>query len=353
MLEPPQLPAEQVLACLGDAYGVQGAELQFLPWGADPDTAVFRLVAADGVVYFVKLRSGAFDTVTVAVPRLLHSQGNEHVIAPLLTRAGELHGRCAGYAVVLSPYVEGRNGFEAELAPSQWVALGRAVHGLHSAVVPEALAGRLAVETFAGDWREQVRAVLGRLESAAAVAWPWPAADGVARAVAALLANERERVSNLVACAERLAPWLHGKALPFVLCHADIHAGNVLTTGEGALLIVDWDTVMLAPKERDLMFIGAGIGGWQRPEQAVSFYRGYGDTAVDRDALAYYRCERVVQDIAVYCRDLLFTAAGGADREEQLQQLAGQFDAGSIVDLALESAEQSSLRSTTIHPFRK
>ncbi len=181
MLEPPQLPADQLLACLRDAYGVQGVDLQFLPWGADPDTAVFRLAAAGGAVYFVKLRSGAFDEVTVAVPHLLHRQGNEHVIAPLLTRSGGLHGRCADYAVVLSPYVEGRNGFEAELAPSHWVALGRALRGLHSTVVPEALAKRLAVESFAGDWREQVRAVLRQLESAATGAWPWPAVMPVIR----------------------------------------------------------------------------------------------------------------------------------------------------------------------------
>ena len=53
-----------------------------------------------------------------------------------------------------------------------------------------------------------------------------------------------------------------------------------------ALAIVDWDTPIVAPKERDLMFVGAGIGDiWREPWEADAFYRGYGPTTVDRAAL--------------------------------------------------------------------
>ena len=98
---------------------------------------------------------------------------------------------------------------------------------------------------------------------------------------------------------------------------------------------MDWDTVLFAPKERDLMFFGSGIGGRQQPEQAAAFYAGYGPGNIDTAALAYYRCERIVQDIAVYCRELLLSAAGGADRAEGLRQLAGQFAPGGVVTIAL------------------
>jgi len=337
MLEPPALADDLLLACLRDKYGVTAAQLAFLPLGADPDTAVYRLTADDGAVYFVKLRSGAFNDVTVVVPHLLHQRGSKHVIAPLVTSDGCLYALCGAYAVVVHPFVEGRDGSQVELPASQWTALGRALHSLHATEVPVELAQRIGRETFSAMSREQVRAVLRECDVAVADAWPWPAVDDVAQALAGLLQSERTKVLGLADRAERLAADLAAKELPYVLCHADIHVWNLLVTAEGALYIVDWDTLLFAPKERDLMFVGSGLGGWQRPEQAAAFYRGYGECAVDADALAYYRCERVVEDIAVYCRELLRSTAGGADRAEQLRQLTSQFAPGSIVDIALKS----------------
>ena len=52
----------------------------------------------------------------------------------------------------------------------------------------------------------------------------------------------------------------------FIVCHFDIHAGNILIDDDGSLYIVDWDDPILAPKERDLMYIGGGLlGGWYTP----------------------------------------------------------------------------------------
>jgi spectinomycin phosphotransferase len=39
------------------------------------------------------------------------------------------------------------------------------------------------------------------------------------------------------------------------------HAGNVVVGADNELTIVDWDEPILAPKERDLMFIGGGVDG--------------------------------------------------------------------------------------------
>ena len=59
---------------------------------------------------------------------------------------------------------------------------------------------------------------------------------------------------------------LQTQAQDWVVCHADLHNGNSLIAKDGALYIVDWDTAMLAPPERDLMFVGSGLG---RPGREV------------------------------------------------------------------------------------
>ncbi|MBK8025090.1 MAG: phosphotransferase [Chloroflexi bacterium] len=134
---------------------------------------------------------------------------------------------------------------------------------------------------------------------------------------------------------------LQTRDLPFVVCHADIHAGNVHITPAGDLYVVDWDTMILAPKERDLMFAGIGFGSAQfsPAEQAAFFLQGYGPAEVDAAALAYYRCERIVQDVYEYCLQILFTEGESSDRRNGLEQFRSQFEPGAVVDRAFLAIE--------------
>jgi spectinomycin phosphotransferase len=125
----------------------------------------------------------------------------------------------------------------------------------------------------------------------------------------------------------------------FVLCHADLHAGNVLVPDPAHFYIVDWDNPLLAPKERDLMSIGAGLmGGWRSPAEEESlFYQGYGPTTINPTALAYYRYERIIDDIAVFCDQLLETTAGGEDRAQSFAYLASNFLPNGTIEIAQAS----------------
>jgi spectinomycin phosphotransferase len=157
--------------------------------------------------------------------------------------------------------------------------------------------------------------------------------------VAALLRLKQAEIRDLVERTERLAANLQARSLPFVLCHADIHAGNLLIDPNGALYIVDWDTLLLAPKERDLMYAGGGqFAGRRSPqEEERLFYQGYGPTGADPVGLAYYRYERIVQDIALYCEALLLSDEGGEDREQSLYYLKSNFLPNGVLEIAYNS----------------
>ena len=79
---------------------------------------------------------------------------------------------------------------------------------------------------------------------------------------------------------------------------------------DGALHYVDWDAPMMAPRERDLKFmVDASFCGPSTPGHEAAFLSGYGIDRVDPLALAYYRHDWVIEDLAAYGNDV-FPPAG-------------------------------------------
>jgi spectinomycin phosphotransferase len=151
--------------------------------------------------------------------------------------------------------------------------------------------------------------------------------------------EKRTEILDLVAQAERLAQRLQAQAPPFIVCHSDIHAGNLLLTPAGKLYIVDWDEPILAPKERDLMYIGGGLlaSGLSPQEEEARFYPSYGHPQIDAAALAYYRYERIIQDIAAYGEQLLLSDEGDEDRAQSLYYFKSNFLPNSTIEIAYQS----------------
>ncbi|MBA3603793.1 MAG: phosphotransferase [Parachlamydiaceae bacterium] len=79
--------------------------------------------------------------------------------------------------------------------------------------------------------------------------------------------KHRAVIHYLVDRAEGLSQRIRKQSPEFVLCHSDNHGGNVLIDERGSIFIVDWDDPIMAPKERDLMFVGGGVASvWNNPE---------------------------------------------------------------------------------------
>jgi spectinomycin phosphotransferase len=336
MLEKPALPDEKIIVCLQAEYGLRPAQLTFLPLGADLNTAVYRAVAGDETPYFVKLRLNDFDEIAVTLPKYYRDQGIRQIIAPLAARSGQLWASLEAYKVILYPFVEGKDGYEVALSDQQWVDFGAALRQIHSVRVPPVLARRIPRETYSPRWRDTVKMFLVRLDDDIYD-------DPVAVKAAAFMQAKRAETADLVARAERLVRTLQARLLQprppeFIVCHSDIHAGNILVTAQGEFYIVDWDNPICAPKERDLMYAGGGqFSNWRTPqEEETLFYQGYGRTQVDPAALAYYRYERIVTDIAIYCEQLLASDQGGEDREQSLKYLMSNFEPGGTIEIAYQ-----------------
>jgi spectinomycin phosphotransferase len=87
------------------------------------------------------------------------------------------------------------------------------------------------------------------------------------------------------------------------------------------------------------MFVGSGLGGngHTLQEEEILFYQGYGRTQVNPIAMAYYRYERVIEDIAVFCEQIFLSAEDGADRKQALDYLKANFRPNNTVEIACRS----------------
>ena len=329
MLEKPDFPDDQIIASLWHEFGLRIVEIAFLAVGGDADTAVYRAAAADGVVYFVKLRHGEFDATSVALPRLLFDSGITQIIPPQRTRSGQLWAEVKEYSLILYLFVAGINGYDVELSASQWAEFGAAVKRIHTLPVPASLTASIRREGFSPEWRDRCRAVFQRLEAETF-------ADSISAAMAALLGARREMVLGAIERAEAMAEIVSARSLEFVLCHNDLHPGNLLLDAGGGVLIVDWDYPILAPKERDLMFIGGGQGfkPYAAEQQELLFYQGYAPAQPDPTALAYYRYERGITDITVESERILSDTLGRPDRARSLEYLGFYFLPGCTLEMA-------------------
>lgn len=316
-----------IISCLRTSYQIEAAAISLLPLGADVNASIYKVRGREQKSYFVKLKRAHFKDVSFGILELLQMAGIEEIILPIKTVAGKQAYQAQDFTVAVYPYIAGQDGFSRSLTDEQWIVLGRALRQVHEINVPASLRARLRRENFSPKFREAVTSLYDHKSMSIK--------DEVASDLWKFLKKNRSIIQQLVERSLELSQKVSAQSFNLVLCHSDIHAGNVLLDKKGALYIVDWDDPILAPKERDLMFIGAGIGNvWNKPYQEKLFYQGYGHVAVDFTLMAYYRYERIVEDIADFAQELLLKPTEGKDRIAMYKQFMGIFSPNGMLDIA-------------------
>lgn len=332
MIEKLFISDQCIIDCLNSYYGIKVETLSFLALGADIDASVYKAQTYDKSSYFIKVKRGHALNIGVSLQTLLYNGGIQHIIAPIRGHKGQTTHNIDDFTLIVYPFIEGQDGFSVELTSNQWVTLGKALRKVHEFNLPALLKDKITRESYSSKWRNAVRSIYTRIDTESLVT------DEIGTKLLTFMQNRKDIIQRLVDHAEYLAEKSQKQSPEFVLCHSDIHAGNVLIANDGTLYIVDWDHPIMAPKERDLMFIGGGVGNvWSNPHEEELFYEGYGKTDINRDILAYYRHERIVEDIAIYSQQLLVTTDGGNDRAQMYKQFTDMFEQSGVVEIAFKT----------------
>lgn len=331
MTEKQSLSPQSIIDCLKANYGIAAVLLTLLPLGADMNASVYKAETQSRQSYFVKLKRGHRYDMSVTLLALLQASGIQQIIPPIKTTNGRLTQHIGDSTLTVYPFVNGQNGFCYNLTDNQWTALGKILRQVHEFDTPSSIKDLIRKEAYSDKWRKSVQSLYAHIHSNLS-------GDEAALKLQAFMREHREIIHHLVDRAEALSQKIQEQSPEFVLCHSDIHGGNVLIDESGSIFIVDWDDPIMAPKERDLMFIGGGVANvWNNPHEEEFFYKGYGKTEINRAILAYYRHERIVEDIAEYGQALLLTSDGGKERSAMLEQFKDMFEPNGVVDIALKT----------------
>jgi spectinomycin phosphotransferase len=98
-------------------------------------------------------------------------------------------------------------------------------------------------------------------------------------------------LAEAIVLADRLAADVASRHGEWVVTHGEPHTGNLMRTGDSRVL-VDWDTVALAPPERDLWMVVGDTAA------EAALYADATGREVDDAALRFYRLLWDLKDIA-------------------------------------------------------
>jgi hypothetical protein len=316
---PADLPEALLSDALSEGWGFRPVSLSYLAVGfgshhwlaVDPGGRRLFVTVDD---LSEKLRDGA-DTTSAVFGRLAQAfesalslardAGLDFVVAPLPAAGGRVLRRLTGrYSLVVHPYLggchSGQDGeFESSADRHAVLALLARLHGAKAARPP------------ADDFEIPGRA--GLLAAMHGTGEPWragpygtPARDLLARHAADLRA--------LLAAFDELACRVRTRGGRMVITHGEPNAANVLRTPAG-LVLVDWESALVAPPERDLWALAESDPG------LLDAYSAATGTAIDIDAVALYRMWYDLAEIALYLRWFRSNHDDTADAAEGWQNL--------------------------------
>jgi len=322
MLTPPAgLPEAALRPVLQSYWGIRAGSMLYRPvgWGSHhwevSDEAGSRwFVTADDLE---NKRMSQAEPLTAGFRRLraalsaaadLRECGRTFAVAPVPARDGELLARVSTrFALAVYPFVHGQS-FEwaAFSSPAHRLALLELLAATHSA--PPAARRRALADDFAVPHRDQ-------LEAACQPGGDVREVGPYARPVARLIQEHAAPIRRLLARYDHLVTTARTQPARTVLTHGEPHPGNTMLTGGGWVLI-DWDTALTAPPERDLWSLDPGDGS------ILGAYATLTGVTLRPLLLDLYRLRWDIADIAVDVSRFRRPHTGSAEDDESFGLLS-------------------------------
>jgi spectinomycin phosphotransferase len=320
LTQPADIAEETLRSAVRHGWGFDAVTLRYLPVGfgshhwlaADAagnrlfltvdDLAAKLLTATDKT----DAAFGRLHRAFSAAASLRRDCGLDFVVAPVPARDGQLLLRLQDrYSMVVHPYLDGaqpgaaaavRQRADLEVVIGALVAL----HHARPEVLPQ-------VDDLAVPLRGELTASMHHTGQ------PWDAGP-YSEYARDLLAKQAADLARLLATFDSLASKVAARPDRMVVTHGEPGAHNVVKTPAG-LVLVDWDSILLAAPERDLWAMA------EHDPSVLDAYSAASGVIIDDNALACHRMFYDLFEIAGYIRLFRLPHGDTADAAESWQNL--------------------------------
>ncbi|NYF55885.1 phosphotransferase enzyme family protein [Micromonospora purpureochromogenes] len=330
---PVGLTEAELIAALTGGWGIEVDSAGYLPVGAG--SYHWSMVDRRGTAWFVKVadlgfdgagRDETFDRLGRSYDSALalrREAGLDFVLAPVPSGTGATLWRLTPrYAVSVFPMVAGAAGRFGAHRPEDRADLVDLLAELHRAT--PVVAGLAPRADLVLPGRDQLREALCNLDR------EWTGGP-YGEPTRKLLSAHVGYVEGLLAEFDRRVERVRASVADWVVTHGEPHPGNVMWTPDG-LRLIDWDTVRIAPAERDLwMLTGAlarmvGEDPVGDDEEILARYARATGRTVTPAVLDLYPLWWKLADIAVYVDALRRPHGTGEDITASLTYLTGYLE---------------------------
>lgn len=302
LTEPRDLDRSELEQVLQESWGLRDPQLDYLAvgfgshhWKAVDARGTRRFVTVDDLEADFRPapdNDSAFADLDRAFRTAAELRDNatlEFVVAPLFDRDGAVIRRISHrYALSMSPFIDGESSeWGPYERPDDRRVMGAVLGRLHAATeqVPTDLPRR---EDFVVPSRAALVEALHDLDRT----WDSGPFSEPVRKLLQVSAHELERRLQEY---DELAAGVRERSDSWVVTHGEPHRANVIRDPHGGVHLVDWDTTLIAPRERDLqMVLDQDLTGWHEYRELA------GVSSLNHDALQLYRWWWDLADIAVF-----------------------------------------------------
>lgn len=305
---------QQLVACLNNQYAIGAKSVEQAPRGFYGET--WKVYGIEGL-YLAKLichpPQEAVFKKSFAVIAYMRKNGIDFISEPISTRKGKYTVSFAGGTLALFAFVPGEHTEEYPLED-----LFARLKQIYRLPLPDF---EVDTEDFAADTPEKLRGSIAAVQNLE---------ESIAKEAIALIAKNKDIMRHYESRLYAIAEVVRGDKQGFCITSGDV-GGNVIIEGD-RFTIIDWDHIVVAPKERDLWFY------MQKPSQIALINNCLAPLPMlEETRLAYY----AYRQYFFYIREYLvaFLECPWA-RVSIVLQLKRYFESDYFVSLCMQQAEK-------------